>query len=365
VVTINIPFNGQVIATVKYDQKEKTPEISYLHLNYLGSPVIITNERGEVIEKLKRDAWGNVSSSSSSSSTASPSVIVSEANQSQSSLPTSFGFTGHKYDQDSDLTYAHARYLSTRNGVFLSQDPAFWDLPEGLLLDPQSQNSYSYARNNPVNYVDPDGESWKTYFQGVGEQVLHDIPYVIGCAVVSVALVAAGVVSAPALAVFGVGATVYGAGSVVYNSYQTYKAYDNGSIDVDTKDYRAGRLSVGVVELGVGSAGLVKGLRSGNTTKSFDATKQQAKYLKGIKNEEVRKAIKDFYRKEDTIVGGTSGAIHYTKQTGKLLGNSDHTGKGQNFIGRFKNILNTQELNSKELRAVKRLFKMTNKALRQ
>jgi len=41
----------------------------------------------------------------------------------------------------------------------MSQDPAVYDdrLFE-LVADPQSLNPYSYARNNPVKYVDPSGE---------------------------------------------------------------------------------------------------------------------------------------------------------------------------------------------------------------
>jgi hypothetical protein len=44
----------------------------------------------------------------------------------------------------------------------LSQDPVSWEIGltndgKRTLLDPQLQNSYSYARNNPVLYKDPEG----------------------------------------------------------------------------------------------------------------------------------------------------------------------------------------------------------------
>ncbi len=49
-------------------------------------------------------------------------------------------------------------------GQFLSEDPVFIN-PNGFgatiytlfLTDPQTQNSYSYARNNPINRSDPSG----------------------------------------------------------------------------------------------------------------------------------------------------------------------------------------------------------------
>ena len=63
------------------------------------------------------------------------------------------------------MNYLNARYYDGNRGRFISQDPVFLN-PEGqgknifstFLLDPQSQNSYSYARNNPVTLSDPSGE---------------------------------------------------------------------------------------------------------------------------------------------------------------------------------------------------------------
>ncbi|HQN10444.1 MAG TPA: RHS repeat-associated core domain-containing protein, partial [Thermoanaerobaculia bacterium] len=52
-----------------------------------------------------------------------------------------------------DLDYMHARYYSPVVGRFLSIDPGRdWNARE-----PQSWNLFSYARNNPLRYVDPDG----------------------------------------------------------------------------------------------------------------------------------------------------------------------------------------------------------------
>lgn len=50
-----------------------------------------------------------------------------------------------------------ARYYNPSIGRFLSQDPVY--LAAGFdLSDPQSMNSYAYARNNPIRLVDPDGQ---------------------------------------------------------------------------------------------------------------------------------------------------------------------------------------------------------------
>ena len=67
-------------------------------------------------------------------------------------------FAGHQRDtfgtagQTDDLDYMHARYYSPIVGRFLSLDPV-----RGNPSQPQSWNMYSYARNNPLKYVDPTG----------------------------------------------------------------------------------------------------------------------------------------------------------------------------------------------------------------
>ena len=70
-------------------------------------------------------------------------------------------FTGHERDFNltgslDDLDYMHARYYSPYLGRFLSVDPA---RESALLRVPQSWNRYSYVRNNPLKFVDPNGEA--------------------------------------------------------------------------------------------------------------------------------------------------------------------------------------------------------------
>jgi len=71
-------------------------------------------------------------------------------------------FAGKEFDRDTGLSYMQARYQNPSIGRFISQDPAFVNLSRLSiqLQDPQSWNSYSYARNNPLAYIDPDGNMW-------------------------------------------------------------------------------------------------------------------------------------------------------------------------------------------------------------
>jgi RHS repeat-associated protein len=84
-------------------------------------------------------------------------------------------YIGQEYDQATDLNYHHARYYSSTRGQFLSQEPIFLSLgdsgevkklskedQQSYLRDPQLQNSYSYARDNPIALKDQNGKLVQT-----------------------------------------------------------------------------------------------------------------------------------------------------------------------------------------------------------
>jgi RHS repeat-associated protein len=64
-----------------------------------------------------------------------------------------YKFTGYEHDSESGLENAEARMLSSQLARFTGPDQISADVS-----DPQSQNRYSYVRNEPTTYVDPTGE---------------------------------------------------------------------------------------------------------------------------------------------------------------------------------------------------------------
>jgi RHS repeat-associated protein len=78
-----------------------------------------------------------------------------------------FKYTGKEKDRDTGYYYYGARYYNAGFGRFLSQDPVFLAMGTSSLnkdqafglIDPQRLNSYSYARNNPITFSDPDGKT--------------------------------------------------------------------------------------------------------------------------------------------------------------------------------------------------------------
>jgi RHS repeat-associated protein len=69
---------------------------------------------------------------------------------------TTHKFTGKERDAESGLDYFGARYYASTLGRFTSVDPV--KITPGRLRDPQQLNQYSYVRNNPLRFIDPDGE---------------------------------------------------------------------------------------------------------------------------------------------------------------------------------------------------------------
>jgi RHS repeat-associated protein len=76
--------------------------------------------------------------------------------------------TGHERDlglassADDDLDYMHARHYNPIPGRFLAVDRHL-----GNPRSPQSWNRYCYAADNPLKYIDPDGESATAVWGGV------------------------------------------------------------------------------------------------------------------------------------------------------------------------------------------------------
>lgn len=70
--------------------------------------------------------------------------------------------TGKERDTETNLDYFGARYYASTQGRFTSIDPTYFQVM--MAIDPQRFNLYAYARNNPLKFVDPDGE--RVYLRG-------------------------------------------------------------------------------------------------------------------------------------------------------------------------------------------------------
>jgi RHS repeat-associated protein len=65
-------------------------------------------------------------------------------------------WAGKEYDGETGLSYFGARYMSSPQGRFTSVDPI--KVNKARMFDPQRFNLYAYVRNNPLKFIDPNGE---------------------------------------------------------------------------------------------------------------------------------------------------------------------------------------------------------------
>ncbi|HEY6871527.1 MAG TPA: Ig-like domain-containing protein [Geobacteraceae bacterium] len=108
---------------------------NYYLLDGLRSTSEITDDTGAIVDSYQYDAWGGT-------------------RQEYSLLDNDRKFTGHYLDKETGLHYFGARYYDDKTGRFLNQDPY-----EGDMNNPPSLHRYMYANDNPLIYVDENGNS--------------------------------------------------------------------------------------------------------------------------------------------------------------------------------------------------------------
>lgn len=116
----------------------------YLHRDYLGSILAVSNNSGEVIERAHFGAWGDETDVQYRSG-------VTTTKRSDSL--TGRGFTGHEHFTEVGLIHMNGRMYDAQQGRFLS--------PDNHIQDPfntQNFNRYGYVLNNPLSLTDPSGE---------------------------------------------------------------------------------------------------------------------------------------------------------------------------------------------------------------
>ncbi len=120
---------NEKIAVIKRNSKTGSDDIHYFINNGQGTPLMIIDETGKINSTIDLDDWGNIRTLKGSK--------------------TEVNYTGKKLDPVTELYYFNQRYFDPEIARFLTEDPAA-----------QVLNLYLYAGNNPLMYVDPDGEFW-------------------------------------------------------------------------------------------------------------------------------------------------------------------------------------------------------------
>jgi RHS repeat-associated protein len=120
----------------------QTASLRYFHHDQLGSTIAVSDQAGQVIERMAYDPWGKRRNTNG----------LIDASDSIMGLTTDRGFTGHEHLDEMGIIHMNGRIFDPLMGRFMSADPF---IQEGDEL--QSYNRYSYVMNNPLNATDPSG----------------------------------------------------------------------------------------------------------------------------------------------------------------------------------------------------------------
>jgi len=143
--------NGAVTAQFTYGlmriSQNRLGAVSYYGYDAGASVRELLNSTGAVTDTYSYDAFAN--------------TVVQAG-----STVNEFQYRGEQFDASLRKYYLRARYYNPLTGRFLSRDSR-----DGLLVDPRSLHTYSYANGDPVNGRDPTGH---------GDLIEYDVTTICG-----------------------------------------------------------------------------------------------------------------------------------------------------------------------------------------
>lgn len=135
-------YTASAIYKEEHTATQVTQNLYYLHRDYQGSILMITDYTGAVKEKRLFDAWGYLVKLTNGTGTALGAFAILDR-----------GYTGHEHLLGVGLINMNARLYDPILHRFLA--------PDNFVQDPsnsQNFNRYGYVLNNPLKYTDKSGE---------------------------------------------------------------------------------------------------------------------------------------------------------------------------------------------------------------
>ncbi|MFZ0596053.1 MAG: RHS repeat-associated core domain-containing protein, partial [Flavobacterium sp.] len=121
-----------------------TPDIQYLHRDYQGTIMAITDANAKLLEKRLFDAWGSIIKVQDGAGNVLAGLTILDR-----------GYTSHEHLQSVGLINMNARLYDPMIHRFLQVDNYIQDI-----TNTQNYNQYGYVLNNPLKYTDPSGNAF-------------------------------------------------------------------------------------------------------------------------------------------------------------------------------------------------------------
>ena len=297
-----------------YGQSDEWHHQYYYHPDHLGSAQLITDYEGNEYQRIEYTPYGELW------------VEKKTANEKDMRyLP--YKFTAKEQDEETGLYYYGARYLDAKYSRWLSADPAVGEyipqidadiskLPAGGVYDFINLNLYHYAGNNPIKYIDPDGNFKRKQFVFAAIQTVAGAAEVFATCAVAVGT---GGLSA--------GLTIYGTLDGLANIGDGIIGMVNATKD---KDYR-GYVAEVTTMLAQGAG----------------ANEEQAELIGDIVS--VGKAVVDMdLVKLPSIAKGLSSGTKLLKAIDNIISNASRVTTYENVIETSAEIINTQKKSNSE-----------------
>ncbi|MCE3024026.1 hypothetical protein LW131_04225 [Riemerella anatipestifer] len=145
------PYESDIIYLKNYTESQAS--YKFLHKDYLGSILAISDEAGNKLEQRHYDAWGNLTHLKIGEQ-----ATIIDKNQikdylASGNLITDRGYTSHEHLAEVGLIHMNGRLYDPLLRRFLNADENIQNA-----FNTQNYNKYAYVLNNPLMYNDPSGE---------------------------------------------------------------------------------------------------------------------------------------------------------------------------------------------------------------
>lgn len=157
------PYEANIVYLKNYT--ESSGSYKFLHKDYLGSILAITDEDGNIKEQRHFDAWGNLTLFKVNGLNADVKLFNEKSLLDR-------GYTSHEHFTEVGVIHMNGRLYDPLLRRFLNADENIQD-PQNT----QNYNKYGYVHNNPLMHNDPTGEimGWDDALIAIGIAIFTSV----------------------------------------------------------------------------------------------------------------------------------------------------------------------------------------------